>query len=278
MTQYDPLAARLGDIEKTIHFYRENVELPSFFRALGPVRGKRVLDVGCGDGLYARLLAQRGAEQVMGTDSSSEMIRLAEVAEAERPLGIQYDVHDVATMPTLGSFDVVIAVNVLHYADSAATLEDMCKRISSNLAPGGTLLAYVGNAECDPDAVRDFGFYVDRPTDVCEGDAFTVSIRATPTASVRVHHWPLASLARAVESAGLTGVCREEMTHSFVAATDSAATDTAARLSRVLTSPPSILFSAYKEVREDKSEPVEPRRDGGASSTAPSSTNSVVRE
>ena len=135
MAQYDALAARLADIEKTIHFYRENMEFPSFLRALGPVQGKRVLDVGCGDGRYARMVAQRGAEHVVGTDSSGEMIRLAEAAEAEQPLGIQYHVHDMATMPTLGSFDLVIAVNVLHYADSRATLDGACTGRSPQTSP-----------------------------------------------------------------------------------------------------------------------------------------------
>jgi len=241
MAQYDALAKRLGDIEKAINFYRENVEFPSFFRALGPVHGKRVLDVGCGDGLYARLVAQRGAGQVVGTDSSSEMIRLAEAAETEQPLGVRYHVHDVATMPTLDEFDLVIAVNVLHYADSRVTLDGMCERISSNLVPGGRLLAYVGNADCDKEAARDFGFFVDRPADLREGDPFTVTIHADPPASVQVHYWTAGSLARALESAGFTRVGWEEMTHSPVSDND------AARLSRLLKNPPGFLLSAYKE-------------------------------
>ena len=240
MAQYDALAARLGDIDQAIHFYRENVEFPSFIDALGSVSGKRVLDVGCGDGVYARLVAERGAAQVVGMDSSSEMIRLAEVAEAERPLGIRYRVLDVATMPSLDSFDLVVAVNVLHYADSRTALDGMCERIASNLVPGGRLLAYVGNAECDSEAARDFGFLVDRPADLREGDPFTVTIRATPPASVQVHYWPAATLARAVESAGFTNVTWEEMTHSTVSAED------AERLGRLLKNPPGLLLSAHK--------------------------------
>ncbi|EWC61116.1 Methyltransferase [Actinokineospora spheciospongiae] len=241
MAQYDVLAKQLGDIEKAIHFYRENVEFHSFFRALGPVQGKRVLDVGCGDGLYARLVAHRGAGPVVGTDSSAEMIRLAEAAEAEEPLGVTYHVHDVATMPTLGEFDLVIAVNVLHYADSEATLAAMCGRISANLTPGGRLLAYVGNADVDQEAARDFGFSVDRPADLREGAPFTVTIGTTPPASVRVHHWPRASLTRALESTGFTRVDWEQMTHSPVSDDDTA------RLGRLLENPPGFLLSAYKE-------------------------------
>ncbi|MEV5753894.1 class I SAM-dependent methyltransferase [Actinoallomurus sp. NPDC052308] len=241
MAQYDILAKQLSDIEKAIHFYREHVELPSFFNALGPVNGKRVLDVGCGDGLYARLVAQRGAGQVVGTDSSSEMIRLAEAAEADQPLGVRYHVHDVATMPALGEFDLVIAVNVLHYADNRATLDGMCERISSNLVSGGRLLAYVGNADVDREAARDFGFIVDRPAELSEGDPFTVTIRTNPPASVQVHYWTATSLTRAVESAGFTRVGWEEMTHSSVS------DDAAARLGRLLKNPPGLLLSAYKE-------------------------------
>lgn len=240
MAQYDAIAARLSDIEKTIQFYRETVELPSFFRALGSVRGKRVLDVGCGDGFYARLVAEKGAEQVAGMDSSAEMIRLGEAAETERPLGIQYHVHDVTTMPVLGSFDLVVAVNVLHYADSRDALESMCERIASNLVPGGRLLTCVGNADTDAEAARHFGFLVDRPADLKEGDSFTVSIDVTPPASVQVYYWSRQSLVQAVESAGFTNVTWEEMTHSPVSGDD------AALLDRLLLSPPGLLLSAYK--------------------------------
>ncbi|MEV4314576.1 class I SAM-dependent methyltransferase [Actinocrispum sp. NPDC049592] len=239
--QYNSLADRLGDIEQAIHFYRETVEFPSFFRALGPVTGKRVLDVGCGDGIYARLLAQRGAGEVVGMDSSSEMIRLAEAAEAERPLGVRYHVQDVATMAELGEFDVVIAVNVLHYADSRTALDDMCQRIAASLVPGGRLLAYVGNADVDSGAAREFGYIVNRPADLREGEPFTVTIDADPPASVRVHYWTAASVVRSLESAGLTRVGWEEMTYSGVSDED------AVRFDRLLKNPPGLLLSACKQ-------------------------------
>ncbi|KAB8165228.1 methyltransferase domain-containing protein [Streptomyces sp. 3MP-14] len=241
VTQYDTLAARLADIEKAIGFLRENVEFPSFLRALGSPRGMRVLDVGCGDGHYARMVAELGADQVVGTDSSAEMIRLARAAEEDRPLGVGYLVHDVATMPELGPFDLVIAVNVLHYADSWTTLAAMCRRIGSQLAPGGRLLAYVGNARCEPEVVRDFGFLVDRPPNLREGDPYTITIPVTPPASLRVHHWLPETLERAVESAGFTRITWEEM----VCSDTSGNMDT--RMERLLESPPSLLLSAYRE-------------------------------
>lgn len=41
-----------------------------------PVKGKRVLDVGCGPGLYSVILAKAGAD-VVGVDFADEMIQIA---------------------------------------------------------------------------------------------------------------------------------------------------------------------------------------------------------
>ncbi|MQY16670.1 Ubiquinone biosynthesis O-methyltransferase [Streptomyces sp. RB5] len=240
MAQYDALAQRLTDIEEIIHFYRKHIEFPSFLRALGSVRGKRILDVGCGDGVYARMVAEREAEEVVATDSSAEMVALGRAAEKAEPLGVRYEVHDVSAMPVLGSFDVAVAVNVLHYADGEGALVGMCERIAANLAPGGRLLAYVGNVDTDPDAAREFGFVVDLPEDRREGAPFTVSIAAQPPATVSVHYWPPDSLVRAVESAGFTRVGWEDLRHT------GEGTGREADLDRLLKSPPSLLLSAYR--------------------------------
>ena len=50
---------------------------PAVLEALEPVEGLRVLDVGCGSGLYARELVAGGARSVVGLDVSPTMIRLA---------------------------------------------------------------------------------------------------------------------------------------------------------------------------------------------------------
>ena len=41
---------------------------------LGPLDGKRVLDLACGFGIYTQLLKQHGAAQVIGVDISPEML------------------------------------------------------------------------------------------------------------------------------------------------------------------------------------------------------------
>jgi SAM-dependent methyltransferase len=90
--------------------HREAVNNPAMFKMLGTVEGKRILDLGCGEGYNTRILAERGAK-VVGIDASKEMIKLARAKEEEEPLGIEYHVADAARLSMLedGSFDIVVA-------------------------------------------------------------------------------------------------------------------------------------------------------------------------
>ncbi len=83
---------------------------PEHLRLLGDVSGKTVLDAGCGEGRFARMLAERGA-QVTGIDISARMIDLARTEEDTRPLGIEYIATDMADLSMLSSetFDLAVA-------------------------------------------------------------------------------------------------------------------------------------------------------------------------
>ena len=56
--------------------YRNDFLMPLTLRMLGDVRGRNILDLGCGDGGYARELA-RGGAAVVGVDGSERLIELA---------------------------------------------------------------------------------------------------------------------------------------------------------------------------------------------------------
>lgn len=77
---------------------------------LGDVSGKRILDVGCGEGRFARMLTERGAK-VTALDLSHGMITIARGIEAESPLGIDYIEGSMTDMHMLtdASFDVAVA-------------------------------------------------------------------------------------------------------------------------------------------------------------------------
>jgi len=56
--------------------YRNHYLMPRMLAMLGDVAGKCVLDLGCGEGGYARELTRRGAS-VTGVDGSERMIEVA---------------------------------------------------------------------------------------------------------------------------------------------------------------------------------------------------------
>ncbi|MEU1053908.1 class I SAM-dependent methyltransferase [Streptomyces sp. NPDC005876] len=204
--QYDGIIDAYLNASRFLGFYRDTVEFPSFLHALGDVRGKDVLVVGCGDGTYARLVKEHGAARVEGVDVSNAMISAARTAEARRPRGIAYHVHDAAHLPALGSFDLVLATHLLHYAPDHDSLAGMCRGLFSHCAPGGRMLAYVLNPDVGSAALESLGIAVERPGDPQEADAVVVRILTSPPTDLRVRHWPRSSLVRHLRRAGFHGV------------------------------------------------------------------------
>jgi SAM-dependent methyltransferase len=118
------------------------VVVPGFLHMVGDVRGKSVLDLASGTGFYSREFKRRGATEVLGIDISGEMVDVARRLEERDPLGVRYEVGDVAELPSLGQrFDIVLAVQLFNYADDIATMERMCRTAHRSVKPGGTLYA-----------------------------------------------------------------------------------------------------------------------------------------
>jgi predicted RNA methylase len=64
MAEYDAIADEYA--ASKLLPWRVQVEQPTLFGLIGDVRGRSVLDLACGDGIYARTLADRGAARVHG--------------------------------------------------------------------------------------------------------------------------------------------------------------------------------------------------------------------
>jgi 2-polyprenyl-3-methyl-5-hydroxy-6-metoxy-1,4-benzoquinol methylase len=110
------------------------------FQRLGELRDKHVLDVGCGDGSNALLLASRGA-RVTGIDISPRSIQLA--SERARLAGLEERVRflcaplEVADFPE-GSFDVIWGDGILHHL--IPELELVLGRLVRWARPGAQLI------------------------------------------------------------------------------------------------------------------------------------------
>jgi len=90
--------------------YRNVFLIPHTFALLGEVAGKKVLDVGCGEGSYTRMLASKGA-YVTGIDGSDRLIKIAKRRAEKENLGIIYQVANANSLSDIEdeSFDVVLA-------------------------------------------------------------------------------------------------------------------------------------------------------------------------
>src|SRR5512132_694529 len=94
----------------------EEQQLPTYEAAIDRLRigdGHRVLEVGCGSGVFLRAAADRGAT-VTGIDSSEQLVELARVRvpEAEVVVG------DLQRIPyDDDAFDVVAGFNAFFFAD-----------------------------------------------------------------------------------------------------------------------------------------------------------------
>lgn len=89
-------------------------EWPSLRAMLPPLRGLRVLDLGCGFGWFCRWARDQGAACVRGVDVSANMLARAR-AETAGP-GIDYIQADLETLDLTGErFDLVFSSLALHY-------------------------------------------------------------------------------------------------------------------------------------------------------------------
>ncbi|MFG1625558.1 class I SAM-dependent methyltransferase [Kribbella sp. NPDC049227] len=94
-------------------FVKRQLVNPVLLRLLGEVRGRRVLDAGCGNGYFSRMLAERGAE-VVGVEPAEAMVTFARDKEAEIGQGVRYVQADLTRLPDLGgAFDAVVCSMVL---------------------------------------------------------------------------------------------------------------------------------------------------------------------
>lgn len=109
------------------------------------LEGKKILDMGCGDGESARIAARLGAE-VVAYDASEKQIEIATEKEGKEPLGIKYFSANRPTISLEEDFDMVSSIMVLPcavdknqlgemFVDAYTHLKDKGKFVGETLNP-----------------------------------------------------------------------------------------------------------------------------------------------
>ena len=88
-------------------------EIPALFSLLPELKGKTVLDLGCGFGEHCKGFVEKGAAKVVGIDISEKMLEVEE------------------------KFDLVVSSLAFHYVED---FDGVIKNIYNLLNPGGTLV------------------------------------------------------------------------------------------------------------------------------------------
>lgn len=109
---------------------------------LNPQAGERILDAGCGTGKALKAVLRRADCPVTGIDPSPAMIAAASRTLGQRATLVQTGMEGLPFPDA--SFDAVIALNVLYFADREGRMLANLHRV---LKPGGRLVAYVTHRE-----------------------------------------------------------------------------------------------------------------------------------
>jgi SAM-dependent methyltransferase len=125
------------DVRAGFDLYRELYTFPAFLDFIPSIAGKKVIDLGCGEGTNTRQFARLGGH-LTGVDLSKEMIGYAQAQEAEDPLGISYEIGsftDLSSYPE-NCFDVALSTMALMDGPDFPAAMRAIYRV---LKPGGIL-------------------------------------------------------------------------------------------------------------------------------------------
>ena len=130
----------MGDTGDPTH--RKTID-PALFKAIGDVKGMTIYDLGCGNGYISRRLIKEGAKEVLASDISADLIKIAQ-KNYQNPESIKYLVRNATDFSDIpeGHFDLVIMNMAIFYISD---LNGLIKGIAKSLKPGGRFVFTAGH-------------------------------------------------------------------------------------------------------------------------------------
>ena len=97
-----------------------------------PLKGIKVLDIGCGGGLLSEPLARLGAN-VTGVDAAENNIKAASIHAKKENININYINGDIDSLDASEKFDVILNMEVIEHVDNTNYfMKSCCDRTNTN--------------------------------------------------------------------------------------------------------------------------------------------------
>ena len=138
IAKFEALASRWWDRNSEFRPLHEiNPLRANYIDEHSPVAGKRLIDVGCGGGILAEAMAQRGAE-VTGIDMGEAPLAVARMHQLESGVDIDYRQATAEQMAAEDSsgFDIVCCLEMLEHVPEPGAVIAACAELAR---PGGSL-------------------------------------------------------------------------------------------------------------------------------------------
>ena len=137
LAKFSDLAHRWWDTESEFRpLHQINPIRLDWIDSLVPLRGLRVLDVGCGGGILADSMARKGAE-VLGIDLATKALKVAQLHALEAQTeGVRYREisAEALALEQAGTFDVVTCMEMLEHVPVPSSIVKACATL---VKPGG---------------------------------------------------------------------------------------------------------------------------------------------
>lgn len=138
VAKFEALASRWWDRGSEFKPLHEiNPLRANFIDQRSPVAGKTLLDVGCGGGILAESMAQRGAV-VTGIDMGEAPLTVANIHKLESGVDVDYrqSTAEQLAAEAPGSYDIVCCLEMLEHVPDPGSVIAACAEL---VKPGGNL-------------------------------------------------------------------------------------------------------------------------------------------
>ena len=137
LAKFSELAHRWWDPESEFRpLHQINPLRLTWIDDLVPLKGQKVLDVGCGGGILADAMARKGA-QVLGIDLAAKSLKVAQLHALEaQTAGVQYREISAEALAAeqAAQYDVVTCMEMLEHVPDPAAVVQACADL---VQPGG---------------------------------------------------------------------------------------------------------------------------------------------